>query len=117
MTDGEIHQVSSELGSLKTAVEMMTDTWKAQELSASEGRRSLHAKFDDVRNEVTKLAGRVDEMSRDITEIKPAIEVFKSARERQLGAQWMGKLIWVAFIGIAGAAGAFIAQLLHIKLN
>lgn len=115
MTGGEIHQVSAELGSLKTAVEMMTDTWKAQEQSASEGRRLLHTKFDDVRNEVTKLTSRVDEMSRDITEIKPAIEVFKSARERQLGAQWMGKLIWVAFIGLAGVAGGMIAKFLHIN--
>lgn len=115
MTGGEIHQVSAELGGLKAAVEMMTTTWAAQEKSATEGRRQLHTKFDDIRNEVTKLAGRVDQMGQNLSEIKPAIEVFKLARERQLGAQWMGKLIWMAFIGIAGAAGAALAELLHLR--
>lgn len=115
MTDGAIHQVSADIGGLKTAVEMMTTTWQQQEQSATEGRRLLHAKFDDVRNEVTKLSGRVDQMATDMSEIKPAIDTFKSARERQLGAQWMGKLIWVAFIGIAGAIGGVIVEFLHIR--
>lgn len=115
MTGGEVHQVSAEIGGLKKAVEIMTSTWQQQEQSATDGRRQLHAKFDDVRNEVTKLAGRVDQMGRDIAEIRPAIDAFKSARERQLGAQWMGKLIWLAFIGIAGAVGAAVAELLRLR--
>lgn len=115
MTEGAIHQVSADIGGLKKSVEILTTTWQQQEQSATEGRRQLHSKFDEIKTEVTKLAGRVDEMSRDISEIKPAIDVFKSARERQLGAQWMGKLIWLAFIGIAGAVGAALTELLHLR--
>lgn len=115
MTDGAIHQVSADIGGLKKSVEILTSTWQQQEQAATEGRRTLHTKFDDVRNEVTKLAGRVDQMSADMAEIKPAIDTFKSARERQLGAQWMGKLIWVAFIGIAGAIGGLIVEFLHFR--
>lgn len=115
MTDGSIHQVSADIGGLKKAVEILTSTWQQQEQSAVDGRRQLHAKFDDIRNEVTKLAGRVDQVDNTLSEIKPAIEVFKSARERQLGAQWMGKLVWAAFIGIAGAVGAGIVELMHLR--
>lgn len=115
MTDGAIHQVSADIGGLKKSVEILTSTWQQQEQAATEGRRVLHSKFDDVRNEVTKLTGRVDQMSKDIAEIQPAIDAFKSARERQLGAQWMGKLIWMAFIGMAGAAGAAITELLRLR--
>lgn len=115
MTGGEIHQVSADIGGLKKSVEILTSTWQMQESAATDGRRALHAKLDDVRNEVTKLTGRVDQMGKDISEIQPAIEAFKSARERQLGAQWMGKLIWVAFIGLAGAFGAAVAELLHLR--
>lgn len=115
MTEGAIHQVSADIGGLKKSVEILTSTWQQQEQAAVDGRRQLHAKFDDVRNEVTKLAGRVDQMAKDISEIQPAIATFKSARERQLGAQWMGKLIWLAFIGIAGAIGAAITELLHLR--
>jgi ElaB/YqjD/DUF883 family membrane-anchored ribosome-binding protein len=115
MPSGEIHQVSADIGGLKKSVEILTSTWQQQEAAATDGRRQIHKKLDDVRNEVTKLTGRVDRMANDIAEIQPAIDAFKSARERQLGAQWMGKLIWMAFIGIAGAVGAAIAELLHLR--
>src|SRR6266403_778218 len=100
MTGGEIHQVSADIGGLKKSVEILTSTWQLQEKAATDGRRAMHDKLDDVRNEVTKLTGRVNQMGKDIAEIQPAIDAFKSARERQLGAQWMGKLIWMAFIGM-----------------
>jgi chromosome segregation ATPase len=115
MTGGEIHQVSAELGGLKAAVQLMTSTWQLQETAATDGRRQIHKKLDDVRNEVTKLTSRVDQMGKDIAEIQPAIDTFKSARERQLGAQFMGKLIWLAFIGIAGVIGAAVGELLHLR--
>lgn len=94
---------------------MMTTTWQAQEKSASEGRRSLHDKFEKVSQDVIRLTAEVENVSKDLAIIKPAIDTFKSARDRQDGAQWMGKLIWVAFIGLAGAAGAVIAELLHLR--
>lgn len=115
MNDGAIHQVSADIGGLKKSVEILTSTWQQQEQAATDGRRELHKKLEDVRHEVTKLAGRVDQMGKEISEIKPAIDTFKSARERQLGAQWMGKLIWAAFIGLAGIAGAAIAEILHLR--
>lgn len=115
MADGAIHQVSAEIGGLKAAVEMMTTTWQAQEKSASEGRRSLHDKFEKVSQDVIRLTAEVENISKDMAIIKPALDAFKTARDRQDGAQWMGKLIWVAFIGLAGAAGAVIAELLHLR--
>lgn len=115
MTEGAIHQVSAEIGGLKAAVEMMTTTWQAQEKSATDGRRALHDKFDVLSKDVIRLTAEVENVSKDLAVIKPAIDAFKSARDRQDGAQYMGKLIWVAFIGIAGAAGAVIAELLHLR--
>lgn len=115
MTGGEIHQVSAELGALRKAVEMMTDIWQAQEKSASDGRRALHDKFDAVSRDVIRLTAEVENVSKDLGVIKPAIDAFKTARDRQDGAQRMGKLIWVAFIGIAGTIGGVIVEMLHLR--
>src|ERR1700761_8775180 len=115
MTDGAIHQVSAEIGGLKAAVEMMTTTWQAQEKSATEGRRALHDKFDALSKDVIRLTGEVANVSEDLATIKPAIDAFKTARDRQDGAQRMGKLIWAAFIGIAGVIGGVIVEFLHIR--
>jgi outer membrane murein-binding lipoprotein Lpp len=115
MADGVIHQVSAEIGGLKAAVEMMTTTWQAQEKSASDGRRSLHDKFDELSKDVIRLTAQVENVSKDLAIIKPAIDEFKAARDRQDGAQRMGKLIWVAFIGVAGAAGGMVVEFLHFR--
>ena len=114
MSDGAIHQVSAEIGGLKAAVEMMTTTWQSQERTASEGRRSLHDKFDALQKDVMRLTAEMENVSKDLAEIKPAIAVFKTARARQEGAQSMGKAIWVAFIGLAGVAGSIIVEWLHL---
>lgn len=113
MTDGAIHQVSADIGGLKTAIEMMTSTWQAQEKSATDGRRSLHDKFDALSKDVVRLTAEVENVSKDINTIKPAVEAFKSARDQQIGAQRLGKMLWAAFIGLAGIAGAGFAELLH----
>lgn len=115
MTEGAIHQVSAEIGGLKAAVEMMTTTWQAQEKSATEGRRSLHDKIEQVSRDVIRLTAEVENVSKDLMVIKPAIDAFKTARDRQEGAQRMGKMIWVAFIGIAGAVGGLVVELLHLR--
>lgn len=107
--------MSAEIGGLKAAVEMMTATWQAQEKSATEGRRALHDKFDAMSKDVIRLTAEVENVSKDLTVIKPAIDSFKTARDRQDGAQWMGKLVWVAFIGIAGTVGGLIVEFLHVR--
>lgn len=115
MADGAIHQVSAEIGGLKAAVEMMTTTWQAQEKSATDGRRALHDKFESLSKDVIRLTAEVENVSKELAVIKPSIDAFKTARDRQDGAQRMGKMIWVAFVGIAGAVGGLIVEFLHFR--
>jgi uncharacterized membrane protein len=105
MTGGEIHQVSAELGRLKNAVEMMTDTWRAQERAATDGRRALHDKFDELKTEMTETRGRVGQMSNELAEIKPAIKRFEAQRQRQEGASSAMKVIWGAVVVFATGLG------------
>jgi hypothetical protein len=114
MNDGAIHQVSAEIGGLKAAVEMMTTTWQAQEKSATDGRRSLHDKFDLLSKDVIRLTAEVENVSKDLAIIKPSIDAFRSARDQQIGAQRLGKLLWAAFLAAAGAAGYVISEWLHL---
>lgn len=112
MTDGTIHQVSAEIGGLKAnvenlrkSVETMVSTWQMQEQNATAGRRVIHDKLDLVQKEVTGLSAEVKEISKDFTEIKPAINEFKSQREQQIGAKKLGaRLVGALTLG-AGAVG------------
>lgn len=105
MTNGEIHQVSAELGGLKKAVEMMTATWRDQERAATEGRRLLHTKFDELKGEMASTKSRVGQMTDEIAEIKPAIKRFEAQRQREEGGRSAAKLIWMAIVAFATGLG------------
>jgi outer membrane murein-binding lipoprotein Lpp len=120
MTDGAIHQMSAAIGglqadvrSLKDSIENLNKIWGQREEAATNGRRAVHEKVDTLSKEVTLLSAEVENVSKDLVEIKPAIDAFKTARDRQDGAQKLGKRIWVAFIGLAGIAGGAIVEMLH----
>jgi len=119
MTDS-VHQMSLLVGEIKGQVSSLRDSidnlnlvWGQREQSASEGRRILHDKLETVQNDVARMEASVENATREISIIKPAIESFKTARDRQDGAMRLGKRLWLAFIGIAGLAGGAIAELVH----
>jgi outer membrane murein-binding lipoprotein Lpp len=118
---GDIHEVSrliggleSSVGSLQKSIESLNTTWGEREKSASEGRRVVHAKVDELRDDVTRLSAEVENVSKDLSAIKPAIDDFKAARNQQIGAQKLGKVLWGAFLAAAGGAGYLIGEWLHI---
>jgi outer membrane murein-binding lipoprotein Lpp len=120
MTEGSIHQISAAIGSLQSDVRSLKDSidalnkiWGQREEAATAGRRIVHDKVDRLSADVVRLSADVENVSEDLTAIKPAIDDFKTARDQQVGAQKLGKRIWMAFIGIAGLAGGGIAELFH----
>lgn len=106
---GQLHQISSEIGGLKRSVELMTDLWKTQEASASAGRRALHDKFDQFRQEVgidiSALSLRVDRLTDKVTSIEPSVKAFEKEELRQEGAKRLGARLWGAMVLAAGLVG------------
>lgn len=117
MSDPDIHAYSRALGSLEASVTNLIKTWSEQERNASEGRRELHRKFDDLKDtlkdEINDLARRFETMATDMTEIKPAIDEFKNQRQRAIGAKNFGKYLWGAMLTAAGGIGWIINEWLH----
>lgn len=121
MNDGAIHQMSAAIGGLQADVRNLKDSidglnriWGDREEAATAGRRVVHEKVDLLRNDFIHLSAEVENVSVDIAEIKPAIEEFKGARQRQIGARHLGKFIWGLFLSAAGAAGYAIGEWLHL---
>ncbi len=114
MTGVDIHDFSRALGSLEASVTNLTRTWAEQERNASEGRRALHQKMDDIKDDVSSLTGRVDSMATEMGEIRPAVVEFKKQRERAIGAMSFGRWIWGAMLTAAGLMGWAINEWLHL---
>lgn len=112
MTD--INEFSRAIGSLEASVSNMTRTWSEQERNATEGRRALHQKMDDIKDDVSMLTGRVDKVAAELAEIGPAVTEFKRQRERAIGAMKFGRWMWGAMLAAAGSAGWAINEWLHL---
>lgn len=109
MNDGQVHQISAELGALKKAVELMTEMWKTQEASASAGRRALHDKFELIKDEVgLQVAGlslRVDRLTDKVALIEPSVTSFKEEKLRDEGAKRLGVKLYAALVAGASLLG------------
>lgn len=109
MNDGQLHQVSAEIGGLKKSVEIMTDLWKTQEASAAAGRRALHEKFDLAKDEIgLQVAGlslRVDRLADRFDLIEPAVNGYKEEKLRDEGAKRLGVKLYAALVAGATLLG------------
>lgn len=116
MNEGQLHEISAEIGGLKRSVEIMTELWKSQEATASAGRRALHEKFDQFRQEVgldiSALSLRVDRLTDKVVAVEPSVtsfkqesDAFKDERLRQEGAKRLGVKLYAALMAAAGAIG------------
>lgn len=113
--DGKLHQISAEIGGLKRSVELMTDLWKTQEASASTGRKSLHDKFENFKDEIgLQIAGlslRVDRLTDKVSTIEPSMTAFNNEKLRDEGARRIGKRWWYWILTAAGFLGWGIHEL------
>lgn len=120
MTDGAVHEMSRILGGLQSDVKAFKDsldylnrTWGERERDAVAGRRVLHEKMEEIGKDFTRLEAQVENVSKDLNVIKPAIDEFKSARDQQDGAQKNGRRTWAAFLAIAGIAAGGAVEVFH----
>lgn len=104
-TEAALRDMSRTIGGLESTVKNLMRMWEQQEQAASQGRRDLHQKFDAIIKDVAGLSAKLEAAVNDITEIKPSVKAFESAKEQAKGAQTVGKGIWAGLIFVSGGIG------------
>lgn len=104
MTESERDTIRS-IASLEATVKHLTVTWQHQDGEATEGRRRLHAKIDDLKSSQDGLEATVRQQTAELAEIKPAIKRFEAQRQRQEGAASLFKLLWLGVVAFATGLG------------
>jgi len=74
MSDTPIHDMSRAVGALESSVKTLTATWARQDAQATEGRRLLHGKVDELRTQQAILTGQVAQQTQELAEVKPALK-------------------------------------------
>lgn len=108
-------------GNLEGTVASMATQWRAQEKAATESRRNLYEKFEELLGRVSALSNNIGNVQQDVAELKndietkimPSIEAYTIKQAEKRGAQNMGKLLWVGLLALVSAASYGIHQLLQ----
>lgn len=107
-----IDEISRAIGSLESSVKNLTETWQRQDREATEGRRRLYEKVDELKAQQEELArqqqdltGKLTKQTEELSEIKPAIKRFETQRQREEGARSLIKLMWMGIVAFATGLG------------
>ena len=116
MTEGEsirLHEMNGKIGGLESTVKHLTDTWQRQDEEATAGRRRLHEKFDDLIASVAGLTFRVDQLTNEVSTIKPTVVTFNNDRHQAIGSKKTIALIWSLIVSAISGLTVIIIEILH----
>lgn len=125
MTQGEVNEISRAIGAVEATVAQLVRMWEHNDREATEGRRMLHKKFEElkdattealatIRNQVTQINGRVDAIAYELANVKPDVLTGHNERQQNIGSKKMLALIWGALIGIVGATAGVAVEIVHL---
>ena len=117
MTDrGELHEISAEIGGLKTAFNLMMAQWARQEETATAGRKALADKFESLQQTVgaqlSSLNLRVDRVVDTMSKVEPAVKKYEDEKLREEGAKRLGGKLIAALMAAAGGIGWGLHELI-----
>jgi hypothetical protein len=113
--------VARALGELQGTVRSMSEQWRRQDENATVGRRALYDRFEGVSQQVTKMSVSLDVVTQDVAELKhdintdvmPTIDAVRMEAARRLGMMSAGKIFWAFLVGVAGAVGFAVHEMLQ----
>jgi hypothetical protein len=114
MTEREVNEISRAIGALEATVANLMRMWEANDRQATDGRRVLHGKFDELKdattaalnglqNQVSGISARVDGIAKELSAIQPSVTIFDQQRHQNIGSKKMLAFIWTVIVTSIGA--------------
>lgn len=121
MTD----DVARALGEMQGTVRSMAEQWRRQEEAATTGRQTLYDRFEKLSEQVLRMSHAVDGLTQGQAEIrndirnnvKPTIDAYRMEVARRVGILAAGRLMWTILVGIAGAVGFAVHEMIKFFIR
>jgi len=104
MAPGEFRELDRIVAALGAKIDAFQAHWQKQDDRATEGRKFLYDKFDELGNDFQAVRYEVRDLSKDMNSIKPKVEILESIRLEAKGAVRVARFGWL----IVGAIGASV---------
>lgn len=59
-------------------------------------RKQLYDKIDGMDTKVTELSMTVNQVTKELNELKPTVAEYAAVKNKVAGAGWLGKVLWAA---------------------
>lgn len=105
--------VNRALGVLQGEVKFLTDTWRQQDATATEGRRALYEKVEVMIKEMMRLTGRVDAIADELEALKPVVAASDRRHQQAVGSKKIIAIVWTSLIALVSALTAGLLELVH----
>ena len=113
MTEGQINEFSRALGGLQATVASLTSMWERNDREATEGRRRLYVKVDEMKDSLGVLSSRVESLSTDVAAMKPTVRIFDTQHQQGIGTKKTIAMIWSIIVAFIGGTAAIVVELIH----
>ncbi|UGA46747.1 DUF1515 family protein [Bradyrhizobium quebecense] len=110
-------QMAAKIGGLESTVSTLLQTWQRMEEKASEGRKDLHRKVDDLRAEMTAMGAQVTTATKDISDMKPTVQAVQNVQVQATGVRNASRWLYWAAVGLSGGVGWIITNFIDIHLK
>ena len=130
MVDREIYELKGEVGGLKASVDTLLKTWQQQDNQATEGRRRLYDKVDelsetvnqlatrahvdDLENRIIGLSGRVDGLEARVVAVEPRAAEWNNHQQQKIGSNKVLAFVWAAMLAGTSLFGGVVVKLIDI---
>lgn len=117
MTNGEsdkLHEMNGRISGLESTVNHFKETWERQDEQATEGRRRLYDKFEELAATVIRMGAKVEQIGTEVAALKPQVVVLDQHHQQGLGSKKVVAAVWAAIFTLAGTAGAAAIKLLEL---
>ena len=118
MTDDRIERA---LGDLQGTVRSLSEQWRRQDEAAASGRQVLYERFEMLAGQLLKMSHALESVTVDVaelrndlkTEVMPTIDLYRMETARRLGVLSAGRVMWTFLVGVAGAVGFTVHEMLQ----
>ena len=118
MVEKESNILLRAFGNLEGTVASMATQWRQQEQAASDSRRVLYSKFEEILGRVNTLSHNIDNLQQDLTDLKrdietkvmPSIEAYNLKQAEKRGAHGLIRLVWLGLLAAVSAASYGLHQ-------
>ena len=102
MTKEQSANIQRTIGNIEGQLGVLIASVKDQGDQATQSRRELYNKVNDVAAALTNHGNRIENLESSVAKIEPIVKEFSNIKEQAKGARWAMRFLYACIVGAVG---------------